>query len=340
MKYSILNLLPVKTDFAQAFETMVTLAQKAEELGYKRYWLAEHHNTPVIASSATAQLIQYTLSQTSRIRVGAGGVMLPNHNPYLIAEQYGTLEVLYPGRLDLGLGRAPGTDMATMRALRRQEDRTHLFPQEVAELQGYFDGTNPVSAYPAQGLSMPLYILGSSTDSAYLAAELGLPYVFAAHFAPTFLEKAVQIYRAHFQPSAVLDQPYVILAANANLADTDQEAERLGTSLIQSFLGLVSGQQKGFQEPVASQAQLWENRLKELYQIHPNVAEHRLKQEQAAVQNMLARTLTGSPETVSKQIDTWLSEAPFDELMVTSYIYDDQAQIRSYELLAQILKEK
>lgn len=340
MKYSILNLLPVKDNFSEAFTAMVNLAKIAEELGYERYWLAEHHNTPVIASSATAQLIQHTLSETSRIRVGSGGIMLPNHNPYLIAEQFGTLELLYPDRLDLGLGRAPGTDAVTTQALRRHQDRTHLFKTEIKELQGYFTGTNPVQAYPAKGLTIPTYILGSSTDSAYLAAELGLPYVFAAHFAPAQVSNAITIYRSQFKPSPVLEKPYVILAANASVADTDQEAEMHSTSLTQAFLGLVSGKQQLLSKPVESEQMLWHNRLTELYQSHPNSAESLLKQEQAAVHNMLAMTLVGSPESVSRQIDHWKSQIHFDELMITAYIYDEQAQAYSYQLLADILKDK
>ncbi len=209
MKVSILNLVPLRQgeSYKAAMERMVNLAKKAEELGYTRYWIAEHHNTHSVASSATQLLIQYALSNTEKIRIGSGGVMLPNHSPYLVAEQYGTLETLYPGRVDLGLGRAPGTDLETARAIRRGVGRESDFEREVMELSEYFRDTEVVHAYPAAGLNIPLYILGSSTDSAYLAARLGLPYSFAAHFAPTMMETAIRIYQENFKPSDVLEKP-------------------------------------------------------------------------------------------------------------------------------------
>ena len=229
MKVSVLNLVPLRhgESFKDAMDAMVRLAKRVEDLGYTRYWIAEHHNMRSIASSATQLLIQHTLANTKKIRVGSGGVMLPNHSPYLIAEQYGTLETLYPNRVDLGLGRAPGTDVPTAMALRRTKDLKTDFERDLAELSGYFKGSNYVQAYPAHGLYLPFYILGSSTDSAYLAAKLGLPYSFAAHFAPTMMENAIAIYNRYFQPSAILDKPYVILGVNAILADTDEEAKRL-----------------------------------------------------------------------------------------------------------------
>lgn len=342
MHFSVLNLVPLREgeSYAQAYEGMIRLAQKVEELGYERYWLAEHHNSSTIGSTATAQLIQHTLSQTSHIRVGSGGVMLPNHNPYVIAEQYATLDVLYPGRIDLGLGRAPGTDAQTAQALRRQQDRTHLFPAEVRELLGYFQGTNPVQAYPAVGREVPLYILGSSTDSAYLAAELGLPYAFAAHFAPAKMVEAIHIYRRQFKASAHLTKPYVILCANAAVADTDEEARSLATSQTRAFLNLVTGQQKGLQPPVAAEEVLWEERLQALYAIQPNTAEYHLRREQAAVQSMLKVSLIGALQTVEKQIETLLKSVEVDEWMINSYIYDEVAQHRSYELLAELFRQK
>lgn len=342
MKYSVLNLVPLREGetYGQAYEAMVRLAQQAENLGYERYWLAEHHNTPTVGSSATAQLIQHVLGHTSSIRVGAGGVMLPNHNPYVVAEQYGTLAVLYPDRVDLGLGRAPGTDQRTAQALRRQNDRTHLFQEEVAELLGYFQGANPVQAYPAKGLRLPVYVLGSSIDSAYLAAEQGLPYVFAAHFAPGQLEAAVQIYRANFKPSPYLEQPYVIVGANAAVADSDEKAESLATSQVMAFLNLVTGQARGLREPLVNTAAVWEERLQALYASSPNLAEHRLKREQEAVAAMLKVSFVGSPATLAQQIKELKAKVAFDELMVTSYIYDEKAQHRSLELLAQVLRKQ
>ena len=253
MKVSILNLVPLRQgeSYKAAMERMVNLAKKAEELGYTRYWIAEHHNTHSVASSATQLLIQYALSNTEKIRIGSGGVMLPNHSPYLVAEQYGTLETLYPGRVDLGLGRAPGTDLETARAIRRGVGRESDFEREVMELSEYFRDTEVVHAYPAAGLNIPLYILGSSTDSAYLAARLGLPYSFAAHFAPTMMETAIRIYQENFKPSDVQEKPYVILGANAILADTKEEAESLATTQWQAFLNIITNQSQGLLPPCA-----------------------------------------------------------------------------------------
>ncbi|STY60987.1 Alkanal monooxygenase alpha chain [Mannheimia haemolytica] len=252
-KLSILNLVPIREGQTakQAVDSMVKLAKHAESIGIERYWIAEHHNMKNLASSATQLLIQHALSHTEKLRVGSGGVMLPNHSPYIVAEQYGTLETLYPNRVELGLGRAPGTDMRTATALRRNA-QSLPFPDEISELKGYFEGTNSVSAYPAQGLNVPFYILGSSPESAYLAAERGLPYAFASHFAPRFMDDAVRIYRTHFKPSEVLDKPYVILGVNAIAAETDQEAEQLATTQTQSFLNVVTNAQNYLQPPVES----------------------------------------------------------------------------------------
>ncbi len=257
MKLSILNLVPLREgqDYRQAIESMVSLAKLAESLGVERYWIAEHHNMPNLASSATQLLIQHTLANTSTLKVGSGGVMLPNHAPYLVAEQYGTLATLYPGRVQLGLGRAPGTDMRTARALRRGAIHPE-FIDDLLELRGYFENTNPVSAYPAAGLEIPFYILGSSTDSAYLAAELGLPYAFASHFAPEMMEEAVAIYRRLFKPSKHLEKPYVILGANAILADTHEQAQQLATTYMLFALGILRNARRKLHEPFASLEEL------------------------------------------------------------------------------------
>ncbi|MBF6625511.1 LLM class flavin-dependent oxidoreductase [Aerococcaceae bacterium zg-BR9] len=346
MKVSILNLAPLRQgdSFRDAIDSLVRLAQAAESYGYERYWIAEHHNTPTIASSATQLLIQHTLANTHSIRVGSGGVMLPNHSPYLVAEQYGTLETLYPNRLDLGLGRAPGTDYETARAIRRTNNLQSNFPNEIAELQGYFDGTNPVQAYPAAGLSIPFYILGSSLESARLAARLGLPYSFAAHFAPAMMEEAVALYRRLFNPSEKLSEPYVILGANAAVADTDEEAERLATTQVQSFLGLITGESKGLQPPVANIEEVWHNYVKAKIVPHfgPIAFESKdlINRERTVIENMTYVSLIGSSQTVSEQIDALKERVDFDELMINSYIYDEAAQHYSYKLLANVVKNK
>ncbi|MFK8242264.1 MULTISPECIES: LLM class flavin-dependent oxidoreductase [unclassified Facklamia] len=346
MQISILNLAPLRQgeSFRDAMNSLVRLAQVAEKLGYERYWIAEHHNTSTVASSATQLLIQHTLANTQTIRVGSGGVMLPNHSPYLVAEQYGTIETLYPNRLDLGLGRAPGTDLETARAIRRTNNLHTNFPDEIAELQGYFDDTNPVHAYPAAGLSIPFYILGSSLESARLAARLGLPYSFAAHFAPAMMEEAVALYRKLFKPSDKLSEPYVILGANAVVADTDEEAERLATTQTQSFLGLITGESKGLQPPLENNDAVWRDYVK------VNVVPHfgpmafkrddLINRERSVIENMTKISFVGSPESVSRQIDALKERVHFDELMINSYIYDEKAQHYSYQLLAEIVKNK
>lgn len=322
---SILNLAPLREGdtFADAVNNLVELAQLAEQLGYTRYWIAEHHNMPYLASSATSLLIQRVLDKTSSIRVGSGGVMLPNHSPFIVAEQYGTLASLYPDRVDLGLGRAPGTDPATARAIRRHHDDFAMsFPSDIKELQFYFgnDSTDKVRAYPAKGLNVPLYILGSSTESAYLAAELGLPYAFASHFAPRFLGQAVEIYRTHFRPSHVLDKPKVIVGLNAIVADTDEEAKLLATTSLQFFLNVVTGERSGMKPPVAN--------------IEQYVPPHIL----SMAKSMTACSLIGSPATVKDELDKLQAQIHADELMAVSYIYDKDKQARSYELLADVVK--
>lgn len=345
MKYSILNLVPLRDGqtFKEAIDNMVRLAKKAEELGYERYWLAEHHNMKSVASSATKQLIQHTLANTSTLRVGSGGIMLPNHSPYLIAEEFGMLETLYPNRVDLGLGRAPGTDMQTAQALRRDDDRTMDFPEEVEELQGYFKGTESINAYPAKGLDVPFYILGSSIQSAYLAAKLGLPYSFAAHFAPAMMVEAINTYRRNFQPSDDLAQPYVILGANAIVADTDEEAKFLATTQTQSFLNIVTGQQRGLMPPVEDERQIYENLISVRQVPHFGPVKFDIDElfqnEKAMVKNMSAISLIGSKETVKQQLQKLQSIVEFDEIMCNSYIYDEAKQHHSYELLAEAIQE-
>lgn len=344
MKLSVLNLVPLRQgeEFKEAIDRSIELAQKVEELGYERYWIAEHHNMKSVASSATQLLIQHTLAHTKTLRVGSGGVMLPNHSPYLIAEQFGTLEVLYPNRVDLGLGRAPGTDMETARALRRTENLYPDFKSELAELRSYFDDSASVHAYPAAGLDLPFYILGSSTDSAYLAAELGLPYAFAAHFAPAMMEEAIAIYRRNFQPSRYLDQPYVILGVNAILADTDQEAQRLATTQTQAFLNIITNQQVGLLPPLEDPEAVWDHYVESKHVPHFGPIAFRKEQlidrEKAIVSQMSAVSLIGSPMTVQTQLEALQKRVQIDEIMANSYIYDPQAQHRSYALLANVIQ--
>lgn len=322
---SILNLAPFRDGetFIDAIDDLVDLAQYAEKLGYLRYWIAEHHNMPYLASSATSLLIQRVLDKTQSIRVGSGGVMLPNHSPFIVAEQYGTLASLYPNRVDLGLGRAPGTDPQTARAIRRHDDFTTNFSSDVKELLFYFgddDQGKKARAYPAKGLNVPLYILGSSTESAYLAAELGLPYAFAAHFAPKFLTQAVDIYRHHFKPSLTLSTPKIIVGINAIIADSDDEARFLSTTSLQFFLNVVTGERSGMKPPVKD--------------IEYHVPPHFLEM----AKNMMACSIIGSPATAKVQIEELQSCIWADELMVVSYIYDKTRQKYSYELFADIMQ--
>lgn len=322
--FSILNLAPLREgeSFAHAVDNLVDLARLAERTGYTRYWIAEHHNMPYLASSATSLLIGRVLDRTSTIRVGSGGVMLPNHSPFLVAEQYGTLATLYPNRVDLGLGRAPGTDPATARAIRRhQDDFAISFPSDIQQLQFYFsdEEREGVRAYPAKGLNIPLYILGSSTESAYLAGEMGLPYAFASHFAPRFLEQAVQIYRQTFKPSAVLDKPKVIVGLNAIIADTDEEANLLATTSLQFFLNVVTGERSGMKPPVADIERL----------VPPHILN--------MAKSMTACSVIGSPATVKAQLQALQDKVHADELMAVSYIYDKDKQARSYEAFAQVV---
>ena len=345
MKLSILNLVPVREGqtYAQAVNAMIRLAQHAENIGIERYWIAEHHNMKNLVSSATALLIQHTLANTRTLRVGSGGVMLPNHSPYVVAEQYGTLETLYPNRVELGLGRAPGTDMRTASALRRGQNSLD-FPAEIAELRGYFEDCNPVSAYPSAGLNVPFYILGSSTESAYLAAELGLPYAFASHFAPRMLEMAVEIYRKHFKPSPHLAAPYVIIGVNAIVAETDAEATQLATSQTQFFLNVVTNAQQNLQPPLASDDEVWKAQIHAQNTPHFGPVDFReiplYNQERTIVEQMTACSLIGSPQTVAFQLKQLRDKVHFDEIIAVSYIFDEQKQAHSYTMLKDIVDKQ
>jgi len=321
---SVLDLSPIIEGgtVADALHRSRDLAQHAERLGYRRFWLAEHHNMPGIASAATAVVIAHVAAGTSRIRVGSGGIMLPNHAPLVIAEQFGTLEALYPGRIDLGLGRAPGTDHLTARALRRGSGNSaDTFPQDVMELQAYFRPATvgqAVQAVPGGGLAVPLWLLGSSLYSAQLAAALGLPFAFASHFAPDQLHDALHIYRTEFRPSEILARPYAMAAIGVIVADTDAEATRLFTSLQQSMLNLRRGRPGKLPPPVDSMDSLWS------------------PSEQAMVEHAFREAVVGSPSTVKRGIAAFHARTGVDELMVTAAIYDHAARIHSFELLAQV----
>jgi luciferase family oxidoreductase group 1 len=321
---SILDLAPISRGqtASDSFAGSVALAQRAEELGYLRIWYAEHHNMSNIASSATSVLISHIGAQTRTIRLGSGGVMLPNHAPLVIAEQFGTLESLFPGRIDLGLGRAPGTDQPTARALRRGAiNSADTFPQDVQELQAYFHRVVPgqvVQAVPGGGLDIPIWLLGSSLFSAQLAAALGLPFAFASHFAPDHLDQALAIYRHDFQPSATLAQPYAMAAIGVIAAATDAGAHRLMTSLQQNFLNLRRGTPGPLPPPVDSMDELWS----------PG--------ERAGVEHTFREAVAGSPETVRRGLTAFLQRTKVDELMVTSAIHDHAARVKSYELVAGI----
>ncbi len=307
-----------------AINNTVEVARHAESLGYKRVWLAEHHNMEHIASSATAVLIGHVAGLTrGDIRVGSGGIMLPNHSPLVIAEQFGTLASIYHGRIDLGLGRAPGTDQLTAMALRRNNaSLVYDFQAEIRQLQNYFSIANKdskVRAFPGEGADVPLWILGSSTDSAYLAAKMGLPYAFAAHFAPAQFGIAIDIYRKNFQPSVHLEKPYVMACINVMAADTDEEAELLSTSLYRMFLGIITNTRSPLQAPTPLPAVI----------NNPEV--------QQALYNMTAYTFTGSGQTLQQSLSVFIEETGIDELMVASPIYDLQAKLKSFSILSEAL---
>ena len=320
---SVLDLSPIVEggDAAHALRNTLDLARHAERWGYRRYWLAEHHNMPGIASAATAVVIGHVANGTSTIRVGAGGIMLPNHSPLAIAEQFGTLESLYPGRIDLGLGRAPGSDGLTARALRRSAlaDAADAFPQDVIELIAYFRGHGgPVQAVPGAGLQVPIWILGSSLFGAQLAAALGLPYSFASHFAPGQMIQAIDVYREQFEPSEQLDRPYVMLGFNVFAAATDQEARLLFTSLQQAFVNLRRGMPGRLPPPVAGFEE----------QLSPA--------ERAMIAQALSSSAVGSPETVRRAVDAFVARTGADELIVTSQIFDHDARLKSFEITASL----
>ena len=323
-RLSILDLSPIieGSDAAQAFRNTVDLAQHAERWGYHRFWLAEHHNLPGIASAATSVVIAHVAGKTKTIRVGAGGIMLPNHAPLLIAEQFGTLESLFPGRIDLGLGRAPGSDQRTARALRRNLGSSDdTFPQDVLELRSYFAGADlRVQAVPGAGLHVPLYLLGSSDFSARLAAELGLPFAFASHFAPQYLEVALHLYRRDFQPSAQLEKPYVIMGAGVFAAETDAEARRLFSSAQLQFLSLVRGRPGKLPPPVDSIDDLC------------------TPAERAAIEQRTLYAAVGSPETVRGRLQEFLAQTQADEIILTGQIYDHAARLRSFEIAAEVFR--
>ncbi|HEY1084404.1 MAG TPA: LLM class flavin-dependent oxidoreductase [Prosthecobacter sp.] len=325
--YSVLDLAPILQGetAADSFRHSLKLAQKAEQWGYHRFWVAEHHNIPGVASAATSVVIGHIAGGTSTIRVGSGGIMLPNHAPLVIAEQFGTLESLYPGRIDLGLGRAPGGDQVTSRALRRGLGSSgDTFPADVQELQGFLGPVQPgqkVRAVPGQGLKVPLYLLGSSTFSASLAAELGLPFAFASHFAPEMLYQALDIYRTHFRPSAVLKKPHVMVGLNVFAADTDEEATRLFTSLQQVFLNLIRGWPRELPPPVDDIDALWN------------------PVEEAQVSRMTRCSAVGAPEALRAQIASLLEDTGADEIIATAPIYDQDARLHSFELASQVFRE-
>ena len=320
---SVLDLSPIVagSDARQALHNTLDLARHAERWGYHRYWLAEHHNMVGIASAATSVVIGHVAAGTARIRVGAGGIMLPNHSPLVIAEQFGTLESLFPGRIDLGLGRAPGTDRVTIHALRRDPMAADTFPHDVVELQSYVRDAHPaqtVRAVPGAGLHVPIWLLGSSTFSAQLAATLGVPFAFASHFAPDQMHAALELYRTGYQPSAEHPTPYAMLGLSVVAADSDAEARRLATSLQQQFLALQRGRPVQLQPPVDTMEGRWAD------------------WERSAVERTLRQAVVGGPDTVRQGLAAFVAQTNADELMITSHIYDHAARLRSYEIVKDV----
>lgn len=324
--YSVLDLATVLDGYtaADTFKTSLEIAQQSEKLGYKRYWFAEHHNMAGVASSATSVLIGYIAGGTKTIRVGSGGIMLPNHAPLVVAEQFGTLASLYPNRIDLGLGRAPGTDQVTAMAIRGENfTAVHNFPRDIDRLHQFFSADNKnsnVRAIPGEGLDIPIWILGSSTDSARLAAEKGLPYAFASHFAPTYFKQAISIYRDNFKPSEFLKEPYVMACVNVVAADTEEEAEFLSSSVKRMFLGVITGKRELLKPAFDNINNYWDNMEKE------------------AVEQMLYYSFIGSKETVKQNLEAFVSAYGVNEIMSTTHIYDQQAKLRSNEIFAEIFK--
>ncbi len=323
--YSILDLAPVVegSDAAQAFRNTVDLAQHAEGWGYRRYWLAEHHNMPGIASAATAVLVGYVAGGTKTIRVGSGGVMLPNHAPLQVAEQFGTLASLYPGRIDLGLGRAPGTDQPTAKALRRYFDNAEQFPRDVQELLHYFQPVQPgqeVRAVPGAGLDVPVWLLGSSLFSAQLSATMGLPFAFASHFAPDAMDQALARYHRDFRPSQYLSQPYAMLALNVVAADSDAEAARLFTTAQQSFVNLRRGRPGLIPPPIDDIETYWQ------------------PHEKAGVERALACSVVGDRDTVRRGIEAFIDRHRPDELLLVANVFNHQARLKSFEIAASLMQ--
>jgi len=324
---SVLDLMPV-LDGKTAADTYVNslhLAQQVEQAGYTRYWLAEHHNMESVASAATSVLIGHIAGGTDTIRVGSGGIMLPNHAPLVIAEQFGTLASLYPHRIDLGLGRAPGTDQVTAAALRRNISNGGDFVREIQELTTYLSAENQtgkVRAIPGEGLDIPIWILGSSTDSALLAAALGLPYAFAAHFAPTYLHEAIRLYRQRFRPSVHLSQPYVMPCVNVIAADTTTNAQHIATTFYQLAMGIITGKRRKMQPPIDTMEGVWS------------------AQEEAAIRQMMTYSFIGDAATIEHQLRGFLDATGADELMVVSHIYHPEDKLRSYRILADLALEQ
>jgi len=324
---SVLDLVPIREGgtASQAFRNALDLAQHAEAWGYRRYWVAEHHNIPGVASSATSVVIAHVAGGTSTIRVGSGGIMLPNHAPLMIAEQFGTLETLFPGRIDLGLGRAPGGDQRTAQALRRSlGSNGDTFPRDLAELRSYFQPAEPgqaVHAIPGEGLDVPIWLLGSSDFGARLAAELGLPFAFASHFAPDYLFTALDLYRSHFQPSGSLEKPRAMVGVNVFAAETDAEARHLFTSLQQAFLNLVRGTPGPLRPPVDSMEGRWS------------------PAERAHVERMTRVSVVGDSETVRRGLEAIVEATEADELMIAAHIFDHQARLRSFDIVAESVRK-
>jgi luciferase family oxidoreductase group 1 len=324
--YSVLDLATVLDGHtaADTFKTSLEMAQQSEKLGYTRYWFAEHHNMAGVASSATAVLIGFIAGGTKTIRVGSGGIMLPNHAPLIVAEQFGTLASLYPNRIDLGLGRAPGTDQVTAMAIRGENfNASHNFPRDVDQLHQLFSADNygsKIRAIPGEGLEVPIWILGSSTDSARLAAEKGLPYAFASHFAPAYFEQAITIYRNNFKPSAFLKAPYVMACVNVVAADSDAEAEVLSSSVKRMFLGVITGRREMLKPPVQDINAHWDQLEKE------------------AVEQMLYYSFIGSAESIKQNLEAFVSKFGVNEIMSTSHIYDQQAKLHSNKIFADLFK--
>ncbi|MDV6377472.1 LLM class flavin-dependent oxidoreductase [Sporosarcina sp. GW1-11] len=323
---SILDLAMINegSDAGESFKNSVSLAQHAEDWGFNRYWLAEHHNMPGVASSATSVIIGHVAGQTKSIRVGSGGIMLPNHAPLVIAEQFGTLDAMYPGRIDLGLGRAPGSDQATAYALRRTlHSGGEDFPQQVDELRTYFAGnpTDRVRAFPGAGQQLPIWLLGSSGFSAQLAAQLGLPFSFASHFAPAYMMQALQLYHQNFRPSKDLEKPYAMMGINLIAADTDEKAQYIATSMQQQFLNIRQGKMTQFTPPIEDINATWSP----------------FEQEAVAQQSEAPSVIIGSPETVRRKLEEFIDLTKANELIISSGIFNHEDRLRSYEIISEIM---